>query len=267
MDIAHQVVLITGASRGIGAACAAAFRTHGARLCLTGRDQAALARESAPDDLVIPGDITSGDFRAHLVAAALQRYGRIDILINNAGAGLYWPPSAAPLEEVRHLFELNFFAPLALSQLALPQMRKRRSGCIVNISSMGGEVMLPWIPLYCASKFALSALTSALRSELTGSGVHAMTVCPGYVATDFKSNAVGPRPPEPMMGAPAGSSRFSITPQQCAAAILRGVERNSRFVVTPPSGWLLIAAQRLFPRLVESRLTAFMKSLQSEAAA
>jgi len=263
MDIANQVVLITGASRGIGAACAAAFRDRGAQLCLTARDQAALASNSTPADLAVPGDITSGDFRAHLVERAVQRFGRIDILINNAGAGLYWPPSTAPLEEVRHLFELNFFAPLGLSQLVLPLMRKQHSGCIVNISSMGGEVVLPWIPLYCASKFALSALTTALRSELSGTGVQAMTVCPGYVATDFKANAAGPQPHARTMS----SNHFAITPQQCAAAILRGVERDARVVVTPRVGWLLIAAQRLFPRLVENRLTAFMKSVQSEAAA
>jgi short-subunit dehydrogenase len=265
MEIRDQIVLVTGASRGIGAACAAAFRARGSRLSITGRDEGALARQSTPGDLTIAGDITSADFRARLIAATLERFGRIDILVNNAGAGIYWPPSTAPLEEVRHMFELNLFAPLDLAQRVLPQMRKQNSGCIVNISSMGGEVVLPWISLYCASKSALSALTSALRSELSGSGIHAMTVCPGYVATDFKTNATGPRPPARMMGAP--SSPFAITAQQCADAILRGVERNARLVVTPRSGWLLIAAQRLFPGLVESRLTAFMKNLQSEAAA
>ncbi|HEY3841531.1 MAG TPA: SDR family NAD(P)-dependent oxidoreductase [Bryobacteraceae bacterium] len=259
---------MTGASRGIGAACAAAFRRRGCLLCLTGRDESALRRNSATEDLVMAGDIRDDEFRSRLVASAVERFGRIDILVNNAGAGIYWPPSGAPLNEVRGMFELNLFAPLSLSQVVLPHMRERNSGCIVNISSMGGEVMLPWISLYCASKFALSALTSALRSELAGTGIHAMTVCPGYVATDFKTNAVGPRPPAALMGPPStGGSRFSVTPQQCAEAILRGIQRNARVVVTPRSGWLLIGAQRLFPGLVESRLTAFMKSLESEAAA
>jgi short-subunit dehydrogenase len=265
MDIANQIVLVTGASRGIGAACAEAFRRRGAHLSLTARDEAALRRNAAAEDLITTGDITSAEFRSQLVEATLQRFGRIDILINNAGAGLYGPPSTAPLDEVRHLFELNFFAPLSLTQLVLPQMRKQNSGRIVNISSMGGEIMLPWLPLYCASKFALSALTSAIRQELSGTGIHAMTVCPGYVSTEFKANAVGPRPPARMMGSTTGP--FAITPQQCAADILRGVERNARFIVTPRAGWVLIAAQRLFPRLVESRLTAFMKTSESEAAA
>jgi short-subunit dehydrogenase len=264
MEISNQVVLITGASRGIGAACGAAFRSQGARLCLTARDAAALALNSTPSDLALAGEITNPDFRAALIAATIERFGRIDILINNAGAGIYWPPSSAPLDEVRRMFELNFFAPLALSQLSLPHMRKQNSGFIVNVSSMGGEVVLPWISLYCASKFALSALTTALRSELSGSGIHTMTVCPGYVTTEFKAHAAGPQPPARMMGSPG--SRFSITPEQCATAILQGVRRNAKFVVTPSSGWLLIAAQRLFPRLVESRLTAFMKQAQSEAA-
>jgi short-subunit dehydrogenase len=265
MEISNQIVLITGASRGIGAACAEAFRNRGARLALTARDAAALARYAQPEDLVVAGDITDDEFRRRLIERAIERFGRIDILVNNAGAGLYWPPSAAPLDEVRRMFELNFFAPLALSQLVLPHMRRRNSGCLVNVSSIGGEILLPWISLYCASKFALSALTSALRSELQGSAVRAMTVCPGYVSTEFKAHASGPAPPPGVMGSP--SSRFAITSEECAAAIVRGVERDARIVVTPRSGWLLIAAQRLVPGLVESRLTSFWKSHQPEAAA
>ena len=265
MHVSNQIVLITGASRGIGAACARAFRGRGAKLCLTARDEAALAGNADDGDLVLAGDITSAEFRSRLTSAAVERFGRIDILINNAGAGIYWQPSAAPLDEVRRMFELNLLAPLGLTQLVLPHMRRQRSGCVVNVSSMGGEVMLPWIPLYCASKFALSATTSALRSELAGSGIRAMTVCPGYVATEFKANALGPQPPAGTMGSP--SSRFGITADQCAAAILRGVERNSRMVVTPRIGWVLIAAQRLFPGVMESRLTSMMKSMQSGAAA
>src|SRR5262249_51226595 len=156
-------------------------------------------------------------------------------LVNNAGAGLYWPCSAAPLDDVRHLFELNVFAPLALAQLVLPSMRKRNSGYIVNISSMGGEVVLPWLPLYCASKFALTAMSTGLRSELSDTAIRVMTVCPGYVTTDFKSNAVGPLPPARMMG--SASSRFAITAEQCASAILHGIAKNSRVVVTPRAGW------------------------------
>ena len=266
MDISNQIVLITGASRGIGAACAAAFRDRGARLSLTARDATALAQNAQAADLSTPGDITDAAFRTRLVDSTLQRFGRIDILVNNAGAGLYWPPSAAPLDEVRRMFELNFFAPLALTQLVLPRMRERASGRIVNVSSIGGEVVLPWISLYCASKFALSALTSALRSELSGSGIRAMTVFPGYVATDFKSHAAGPPPPAGFMGTP--SSAFTITPDQCATAIVRGLERDARIVVTPRSGWLLLAAQRLVPSLVEARLTALLKKQhQIEAAA
>jgi short-subunit dehydrogenase len=265
MRISNRVVLITGASRGIGAACAAVFRERGAHLILTARDQAALADASQPEDLSMAGDITDDAFRARLVDDGLRRFERIDILVNNAGAGIYWPPSTAPLEEVRRMFELNLFAPLSMTQLVLPEMRRRGDGCVVNVSSIGGEVVLPWISLYCASKFAVSALTIALRSELVGSGVRAMTVCPGYVGTDFKLHAPGPRPPEGVGGSP--SSRFAITPRQCAEAIVRGVERDARIVVTPRFGWLLIAAQRLFPAVVEARLAAFLKTHQDKAAA
>jgi short-subunit dehydrogenase len=265
MEISKRVVLITGASRGIGAACAEAFRERGALLCLTGRDEVALAGNSRSVDLVVPGDITDAGFRSGLIGRAIEKFGRIDILVNNAGAGLYWTPSTAPLDEVRRMFELNFFAPLALSQLVLPQMRQHCSGCIVNVSSIGGEVVLPWISLYCASKFALTALTSALRSELAGTGIRSMAVFPGYVPTEFKKHAAGPPVPEEMMGSP--SNRFSITPRGCAEAIVRGVERDERLVVTPRSGWVLLLAQRLVPGILESRLTAYWKSRQPEVVA
>lgn len=262
MEIADKVVLITGASRGIGAACAAEFRRRGALVCLTGRDQDALARQAREGELRIAGDLSDAEFRARLIAAILERFGRVDILVNNAGYGMYWRPPVAPIEEVRAMFEVNTIAPLALAQLVLPSMRTRNTGAIVNVSSLGAEVMLPWISLYCASKSAASAISSALRCESAGSGIHVMTVCPGYVTTEFKSNARGPHPPATLMG----PGKFGISTEECAKAIVRGVERNARMVVTPRIGWLLVLGQRMFPAWMESRMTAYFKQMQEEAA-
>ena len=262
MQIANKVVLITGASRGIGAASAGEFRRRGAQVCLTGRDEDALARQARQGELRIAGDLSDTEFRAHLIAAVLDRLGRIDILVNNAGYGIFWPPSAAPVDEVRAMFEVNVIAPLALSHLVLPAMRSNNSGCIVNISSIGAEVMLPWISLYCASKSAASAMSAAVRCEVAGSGIHVMTVCPGYVSTEFKSNARGPHPPAQLMG----PGKFGITTDECAKAIVRGVERNARMVVTPRIGWLLVLAQRMLPGWMESRMTSYFKNMQKEVA-
>ncbi len=251
MQIAGKVVLITGASEGIGAACARAFRRRGARLSITARNQEKLAAVGGPEALVTAGDITSVDTQHHVVERTLERFGAIDVLINNAGMGYYSAASSAAPEETRRLFELNLFAPLAMVQLAVPHMRAHRSGMIVNISSVAGKITLPWFTLYSVTKYALGALTDGLRVELQSSGIRTMTVCPGYVLTEFQAHSLGNRPPEFIRNT---KGRMAITPDVCAEAVARGVERNARTVVVPRALWFLIAASRLAPRFVEGRL-------------
>jgi len=256
MQIPNRVVLITGASEGIGAACAAEFARFGARLVLTSRSEAGLrkaaAAADAKDALIVPGDITDDGSRRRIVDHALERFGAVDILINNAGLGLYAPAWTVPMEEARRLMEINFFAPLALTQLIAPQMRERRTGFIVNIGSIAGKVTLPWMTLYSVSKYALGSLTEGLRMELRASGVRTMIVCPGYVKTGFQQHVISGSPPASIVK----GRRFAIEPRECAEAIRRGVERDARTVVTPASGWALTFASRLFPRLLEARLAA-----------
>jgi short-subunit dehydrogenase len=122
--------------------------------------------------LVTAGDVTVPEVRQAAVSATLDRFGAIDILINNAGMGLYDPAWSTPLPDARSMFELNFFAPLALTQLVAPHMRARSSGVIVNVSSVAGKVTLPWLTLYSASKYALGSLTDGLRMELKKDGIH-----------------------------------------------------------------------------------------------
>lgn len=259
MQIKDSVVLITGASQGIGAACSRVFQQRGARLSIVARDPEKLATVGGPDTLRTAGDITSDEVRRNVVARTLERFGGIDILINNAGMGLYSAASSAPMDQARALFELNLFAPLALAQLVVPGMRERRRGTIVNISSIAGKVTLPWFTLYSVSKFALGSLTDGLRMELKPYGIHAMTVWPGYVKTDFQAHALGTRPPETIRK----GKQFAITAAECAEAIARGVERDAHNVVVPRIGWILVAFNRLLPRFVESRLSAINQSRAS----
>lgn len=253
MRLEGKVTLITGASEGIGAACAAEFARAGARLSLTARSESGLRAAAARSDaLITAGDITSEDTRRSVVERTIERFGGIDILVNNAGAGLYRPSWSAPLDEVRHLMELNFFALLGLTQLVAPHMRARGAGMVVNVSSIAGKVPLPWLTLYSASKFAVGAFTEGLRMELKRDGVRTMLVCPGYVRTAFQQHAGGGAAPDAILKA----RRFTISADECAAAIRRGVEREARTVVTPRSGWLFILAMRLFPGFVESQMAA-----------
>lgn len=250
MQIEDKVVIITGASEGIGAACANAFRHRGARLSLTARNEANLKRIGGTDALITPGDITHDETRRRVVDATLERFGRIDILVNNAGAGLYLPAWSAPEDKARALFELNLFAPLAMVQRVVPHMRQQRSGTIVNVGSIAGRITLPWFTLYSVSKYAIGSLTEGLRMELKRDGIHAITVCPGYVNTGFQDNLLGGSIPSTVVK----TKRFTISAEQCAAAIVRGVERDARTVLTPRVGWLLVAAARMFPRIVDSVL-------------
>ena len=250
MDLDGKVVLITGASEGIGAACAAAFRRRGARLALTARSREKLQRTASPEDLVIAGDLTHPEDRRQIVTSTLRHYDAIDILVNNAGVGLYASAAEAPMAQARELLELNFFAVLEMVQLVVPAMRGQRRGCIVNVGSIAGKVTLPWFTLYSVSKYALGSLTDGLRMELKRDGIHAITVCPGYVDTDFQKHVLHGGPP----AAISTRRRFAITAEQCAEAIVRGIERDARTVVTPRLGWLFVLAARLLPALVDAQL-------------
>jgi short-subunit dehydrogenase len=250
MRLDGKVILVTGASEGIGAACAHVFRRRGSRLSLIARSEHKLRQVAGPEDFVLAGDLRDSAVRREFVARSVERFGRIDVLINNAGVGLYAPAWKAPMEQTRELFELNFMAPLELTQLVVPHMREQRSGAIVNISSIAGKVTLPWFTLYSASKYAIGSLTEGLRVELRSFGIHTMTVCPGYVKTRFQENVLAGPPPR-LSGL---RQRWAITPEQCAEAIARGLERSARTVVTPKTGWVFVALARLFPAAVDRRL-------------
>jgi short-subunit dehydrogenase len=253
-SLKEKVVIVTGASEGIGACLVKALEKCGSHICLTARNEVRLTAAAGAGDLVVPGDITREAVRAEVVGRTLERWGKIDILINNAGRGSYYTVSTTTLDEARAVFDLNFFAPLALSQLAMPHLCQTR-GMVVNVSSIAGQISLPWLPLYSASKFALAAVTSAQRTEVRGQGVHVMGVFPGYVKTDFQAHAPGPRPPQRV----AQGKRFAVSAEECVAAILHGIVHRRKMVVTPRSGWLLVWANRLFPSFVEAALERAME--------
>jgi short-subunit dehydrogenase len=250
MRIDGKVVLITGASDGIGAACAHEFAAAGGRLSLTARSAEGLAKAGGTSALITAGDLTVEETRRQVVERTLERFGAIDVLINNAGVGLYGHSWNASMDDVRHMMELNFFALLGMIQLVTPHMRQRKSGMIVNVGSIGGKIPLPWMTLYSASKYAVTALTEGLRMELRGDNIMTLLVCPGYVSTGFQQHVrVGSAP-----NSVVRARRMAISPAQCAHAIRRGVEREARTILAPKAGWLLVAAARLLPWLVEARM-------------
>lgn len=250
MQIVGKVALITGASEGIGAALAAELLRRGARVSLVARSADKLAQVGGPDAVRTAGDLRDEDTRRRAVDATLDRLGSIDILVNNAGIGLYAPAWRAPLDQVRRMFDLNVMVPLAMTQLAVPSMRARRSGMIVNVGSIAGKVTLPWFTLYSSTKYALGSMTDGLRMELRRDGIHAMTVCPGYVDTAFQQHVLGGAPPETIRK----SRMFRISAERCARDIVKGIERRARVVVTPGEGWIFVILERLIPGLVDREM-------------
>jgi short-subunit dehydrogenase len=248
-SLAGKIAIVTGASEGIGARLTAALRARGAHLALVARNEEKLRATAGPEDLVIPCDLTQDATRATVVEQTLARWGKIDILINNAGRGSYYSAITNPLDDARSLFDLNFFAPFHLAQLAAPWLQKSK-GTLVNVSSIAGQMSLPWLAMYSASKFALASLTSTQRMELRRHGVNVMAVFPGYVDTDFQANAAGAAPPPAIVK----GKRFAVTSAECAEAIVRGIEERRSVVVTPKIGWALVWLNRLFPAIVESQV-------------
>ena len=172
----------------------------GAKLVLTALPSEDFKNEEFPTRLVIAGDITSAATRADVVSRAIERFGRIDVLINNAGVGQYGFPTEVDVEISKRIFDVNVFSALALTQLVVPHMRARKSGAIVNIGSVGGKVSLPWAVMYCATKWALHCIDDSLHRQLSGTGVRVMKVCPGIVDTKFPNHVLAGTAPERVEG-------------------------------------------------------------------
>lgn len=245
MKWADQVVVITGASEGIGASCARLMGQRGARLSLTALPGNFQDYETGTT-VATAGDLTLPKTRERVMENTLRKFGRVDILINNAGVGQYGYPSEADPEISKYIFDVNVFSALALTQLAIPSMRRAGSGVIVNMGSVGGKVSLPWAVMYCATKWAMHCVDDSLRRELNPFGIHVMKVCPGIVATNFRDHVLAGKAPAAVEGI-----RRVVSPDQVAEGVIRGIERRRRTVYVPKIGFLFSAMEFFSPRLMD----------------
>lgn len=186
-----RIWLITGASRGIGARIAEAALAQGDAVVATSRSAESITRRLGASDALLPLalDVTDEAQARHAVGAALERFGRIDVLVNNAGYGLLGAVEEATADEVRRLYETNVFGLLNVTRAVLPSMRARRAGHVINISSLGGVRSAAGFGVYCSTKFAVEGITEALHAELAPLGIHATVVEPGYFRTEFLDTA------------------------------------------------------------------------------
>jgi NAD(P)-dependent dehydrogenase (short-subunit alcohol dehydrogenase family) len=185
--------LITGCSTGLGRELARAVLAHGWNTLVTARDAATVADivSAYPNTgLALPVDVTNREQIAHAIEQAERRFGGVDVLVNNAGYGYRGAVEEATEAEIRTLFDTNFFGLVAVTQAALPGMRARKSGSIVNISSVGGRMAAPGSGFYSATKFAVEGMSDALRKELKPLGIRVMVVEPSGFRTDFAGRSL-----------------------------------------------------------------------------
>lgn len=250
MKVAGARVLLTGASRGIGAATAQELARRGASLAIVARSVKALAsvaeecRDLGADVQVIVADMSrEAEVRA-MVATADKGLGGIDVLVNNAGLGLTDPVSELDPADLRYVFEVNVMAPHVATVAVLPGMLSRRQGRIINVGSVASHVSTPNLGGYSATKFALKALTDALRMELQGTGVGATLICPGPIATEFVVNSRGEvhgRMPTRPIGAP---------PRDVAKAICKAITHGSAELFIPAYYQAIVGANSVAPQVL-----------------
>ncbi len=184
---ANKVWFVTGASRGFGVEVTQAALKRGDFVVATARNPQTVidAVGDHPNLLAVKLDVTNEADVVQATQRATERFGRIDVLVNNAGYGLLGAVEEASADEVKAQFDTNVFGLLNVTRAVLPIMRKQRSGHVINISSVGGYASYPGWGVYCATKFAVEALSESLFHELAPLGIHATTVEPGFFRTDF----------------------------------------------------------------------------------
>lgn len=232
----RQVAIITGASMGIGEATASLFAARGYAVVLAARSAerletvAARIRRAGGTALAMPTDVTDRAAVAALAQQTLAAYGRVDVLVNNAGRGLMGTVAAMDPDEFEALLRLNVVAPVLCLQAVVPPMRAQGGGVIVNVSSVAEKMPIPFLGPYSASKIALSYLSDAARMELSRDNIAVVNVLPGNTITAFGQNEIHAAPDPTVnlsryrhLGEPIG-----VPPSVVAAAIWQAVERRPR---------------------------------------
>ena len=241
MDFRDKIVIVTGASSGIGWVTAEAFARRGAVVVAVARREKNLqeliegCREHSPRSIYIVGDLGRREFAERIVDETVERFGRIDVLVNNAAISKHKQIYHLSVEEAERVMAVNFLSCVWTSFAAIPHMLRQDEAAIVNVSSFAGLVVAPREAIYGASKAAMSAFTQGLWNDLEGSGIHAALVIPGAIDTEIWDK----------LNEPAAFKGKKAPPEDVAEAIVEVVEKKRYEVIVPRRKLDLFAARLL----------------------
>ena len=256
-----KIVIITGATSGIGLACAEVFGKAGARIVFTGRDRERMEKVKARlstlgiEHMGYLMDVSDEPENQRLMEETLARYGRIDTLINNAGISMRALFDESDLDIFRKVMDINFYGTVYATKYALPHILKSK-GSIIGISSINGHRGTPARTAYTASKYAMEGFFEALRTEVMKKGVHVMVVSPGFTGTNIRNVALNKD------GISQGESPRDegkmMTPDAVARKILRGLKKKKRDMILTTQGKLVVFLNKWFPRWMDTKVYEHM---------
>lgn len=262
--LAGSRILITGATGGIGQALAIEAGRRGAQVALVGRTADQLEKVAAAlppgEALTIQADVTSPEDRQRILDTIIQKWGGLDVLVNNAGVASFAHFAESSEEVLRQIMEVNFFAPAELMRAAVPLLSQSRQPAIVNVASMCGRRGVPAWSEYSASKFALTGLTEALRAEFARFDIDLLLVLPGLTRTGLRRNLLRT----------GGRMKIDLdkgmTPDDVARSILSALERNRKEIVLGSDARWILRIHRWFPRLVDYLMARKVRKLYAVGA-
>jgi short-subunit dehydrogenase len=265
MDFTDKVVLITGASSGIGRCLAVDFAKMGATVVGCGRAKERLEhtlndlRVTSRSSRMIQCDVGHREQVATMVAEVIRDFGRVDILINNAGMGMRKPFAEASVDTVEEVMRVNYLGTVYCTHAALTSMVPRGSGHIVNISSVAGKIGVPNLSGYCASKFAMNGFSESLYYELKPLGIHVSVICPGPVRTGFSREFADTKPKSPGF--------LMLEPEVVSRLVIRSIGRKKFEIVMPWSLSIVARAAHTAPGLFRVvALRAFRSAIRRSKA-